>query len=83
MVLFSEGLPLNFNVIPNLSGTLQIGLFCTLILMAIEYFARNRDMQLWLGSRPLPLRWTLYVVMILSILHLGVYSNSNFIYFQF
>jgi alginate O-acetyltransferase complex protein AlgI len=53
------------------------------ILEIIQYKQSNCSIRYWLSQKPAYLRWSLYYAIILSIIFLGVISNSTFIYFQF
>lgn len=57
-------------------------------LMAIELLLKNRQekIETFFFNRFFPLRWTVYILIVLSTLYLGIYgigSDNTFIYFQF
>jgi alginate O-acetyltransferase complex protein AlgI len=57
--------------------------FFILILLIIEWFMRGKQMRYYLNAKPMWTRWSLYVLLILTILNFGVFNSNSFIYFQF
>ena len=53
------------------------------MLLAVELFQERRSLTAWLDARPLPLRWALYVSVLVIILLMGIFNGSQFIYAQF
>jgi alginate O-acetyltransferase complex protein AlgI len=54
------------------------------VLEIIQYLQSSKNNFRSLAMQPLWIRWSLYVVFILSILYLGIFDNPpQFIYFQF
>jgi alginate O-acetyltransferase complex protein AlgI len=63
---------------------LQIICISLLILLYTEGSSKNISMLNWLNSKPLYLRWSIYVSLGIAILLFGAYEqNQQFIYFQF
>jgi D-alanyl-lipoteichoic acid acyltransferase DltB (MBOAT superfamily) len=53
------------------------------LLMLVEYFTRGNRVELAIGQRSAPARWSIYVSLVLLILWFGVFTENEFIYFQF
>jgi D-alanyl-lipoteichoic acid acyltransferase DltB (MBOAT superfamily) len=53
------------------------------MLLIVEIFQERRSLAVWLDARPLPLRWTAYVTVVVIILLMGIFNGSQFIYAQF
>jgi alginate O-acetyltransferase complex protein AlgI len=54
------------------------------ILVVVEWFQRSRKHGLEIdGIRSLPIRWLIYIAIIIMILGFGLFEESSFIYFQF
>ncbi len=54
-----------------------------MILLVIEYFQRKTSIRDYLRNFPLPVRYFVYFGLILYILSMGLFTNAEFIYFQF
>ncbi|MFK8103652.1 MAG: MBOAT family protein [Saprospiraceae bacterium] len=69
--------------LPTIRPTDLIALI--LVFLIMEWIGRNGKYALApiLQKCNLPLRWSLYLVLILSIIYLGVFEDHQFIYFQF
>lgn len=57
-------------------------LLIPLLFLADWMLEKNLDQDL-LESRPMPLKWAVYYIMIIVILVFGVFDTNQFIYFQF
>jgi D-alanyl-lipoteichoic acid acyltransferase DltB (MBOAT superfamily) len=53
------------------------------IMLGVEYAGMHRSLQAWVSARPVAVRWIGYVALTLLILYLGIFNNTQFIYFQF
>jgi hypothetical protein len=53
------------------------------LLVILEWRHRHELHVLTLANWPRPARWCVYTVMVWTILYLGTYAQSTFIYFQF
>ena len=53
------------------------------LMMSVEYFGIHRSLQAWWSQRTVVLRWSGYVALTLLIVYLGIFNNTQFIYFQF
>ncbi len=52
--------------------------------MEVIHIIHNRHSTYqWLTSRPMVLRWSLYVAIVVLIINFGVFTSEEFIYFQF
>jgi alginate O-acetyltransferase complex protein AlgI len=83
--LFSD-LQLNgvFSKLAIAKFDLQIIIFSLLILLYTEGSSKNISMLNWLNTKPLYVRWSVYVSLGIAILLFGAYEqNQQFIYFQF
>jgi alginate O-acetyltransferase complex protein AlgI len=80
-----------FNFVFNLSLLAsEIGinkiLYCFTIIGFMELvhiIQEHKGIRSFLDNKPTYIRWGLYIIIILSILLLGVFNNTEFIYFQF
>ncbi|MDX1419091.1 MAG: MBOAT family O-acyltransferase [Rubricoccaceae bacterium] len=52
-------------------------------LVAVEIFQGRHDLDPWIGSRPWPLRWAIYLACLGALLLFGAFGGQEFIYFQF
>ena len=78
----------NFSRLPNLylgeeKKHFFIAVLGVLILFSIEHFHRTKNIFSVLYQKPSILRWSGYYLLILSIFFFGVYTKTQFIYFQF
>jgi alginate O-acetyltransferase complex protein AlgI len=62
---------------------LLIGLIAVGILESIQLAGSVRDLKIWLREQPVWLRWSVYYILILSIVGFGKFGAQQFIYFQF
>jgi alginate O-acetyltransferase complex protein AlgI len=62
-----------------------VNVFISIIILAVVDFAQlKRDMVEELGKKPLFIRWTIYVAIVLMVLFNSPFdSGSEFIYFKF
>ena len=79
------GISLNF-------GGINIGVSWTELFIAIGVIAfmefvhliqEHMSIRQFLDSKPLLLRWTIYILLLWMIMFLGVFTGQQFIYFQF
>ena len=49
----------------------------------VHYIQSRTNLSLLVNKQPIYVRWTVYYAVIAAILCLGVFNNSQFIYFQF
>lgn len=49
----------------------------------IQSVQKHKDIPGWLQTVPRPVRWSIYLTLILAILSYGVFTDKQFIYFQF
>ena len=64
----------------------NIALISLFILITVHLMQRNYNIALWLKNQWLPIRWSLYLCMLIFVLIFGYYGGSEkaqFIYFQF
>jgi len=59
------------------------GVFGIFFLIGFDYWSRGKHVDVFIGSKHYATRWTIYVYMVMSILTMGVFNASQFIYFQF
>jgi alginate O-acetyltransferase complex protein AlgI len=52
-------------------------------LELVQWRMKQKLVDDWMGALPIPLRWTLYLVLICLLLYAGDYQERDFIYFQF
>lgn len=57
--------------------------FAVIALFLYEMINRNKDVILFLDSKPIWLRFALFYIIAMAILLFGVFDSSQFIYFQF
>ena len=60
-----------------------IAISSILILELVHFKQRKTKMREFLSGKPIALRWSLYIAIFYSILLLGVFNLTEFIYFQF
>jgi len=70
----------------QMGGKLVVMIVAVLILLQIvcdfkQY--HGKDVQNIMTGRPLPVRWTLYLALVFSIIIAGAFGQSSFIYFGF
>jgi D-alanyl-lipoteichoic acid acyltransferase DltB (MBOAT superfamily) len=74
--------PLDFNM--GLSRSeLLIGIAAVALMELIHLMQNKYKMQNWIRSKPVFLRWSIYYLIAMLIIVFGVFSNREFIYFQF
>ena len=73
---------LNAQVPFDLELTMPPLLFLLLFIVS-DVLLYNRRIDTWLGNRPLVMRWTIYVILIFSVLVFAAVEEFPFIYFQF
>jgi D-alanyl-lipoteichoic acid acyltransferase DltB (MBOAT superfamily) len=54
-----------------------------LFLSFVSFHQRNRSIIGYFLNKPMWLRYTIYLILVLSIFYLGVFEETQFIYFQF
>ena len=60
-----------------------LGFMGIILLEIIQFFQKNRTIVEFINTQKNGVRWTIYYMIVLMILFLGVYENRQFIYFQF
>ncbi len=65
------------------SSSFVIACLSILLMELIHLQQRNTTIRQLINSKPLALRWSIYVIGVISILLFGVYDHTQFIYFQF
>jgi len=53
------------------------------IMESVHFLQRRRSMREFMSDRPIWLRWTVYYILMFYILLFGVFTEQQFIYFQF
>jgi hypothetical protein len=53
------------------------------VLMLVELFDESRPGRNWLYARPAPVRWATAYLLLASLLVLGNWSLTRFVYMQF
>jgi hypothetical protein len=61
----------------------RLPLVLSAVLLAVEWLRREKEYVLQIESWPLPLRWSLYGAITLSILVFSSYDTASFLYTQF
>ena len=57
---------------------------CAIIILGIHHFLqRKQSVRVWLKTKPIWLRWSVYYFLLICILIFGYLEPSEFIYFQF
>ncbi len=89
----SDAIYIYTHLLANLSfkgaylGVERIDIFLALFFIGLMEFVHliqeHVRMREFLSNKPLPLRWGIYITIIISILLFGVFNNTEFIYFQF
>jgi len=74
---------LNPTILGNNYFEFIAGVLLIVFLLIAEWTMRGRKIHQYIITRPAFVRWSLYSLLVLVILNLGVFSGSNFIYFQF
>lgn len=73
--------------IPGLSAAERLAALAALFILLLVDFSRERAGPARIETAPLPLRWTVYLLLILAVVIFGVYGPgydaASFIYFQF
>lgn len=54
-----------------------------LFFFVLDYVLRNHRFDYWINGKPLLMRWSVYTLLLFSVLALGGVTNHPFIYFQF
>jgi alginate O-acetyltransferase complex protein AlgI len=62
---------------------LLIGIGAIILMEIIHKMQNKYSLRDWIRTKPTLVRWSIYYVVILLIIFLGVYENRQFIYFQF
>ena len=57
------------------------GLLCFFIALDVLFF--NSRIDIWVGKKPIYLRWSIYALLIFAVMAMGGTDNVPFIYFQF
>jgi len=60
-----------------------ISLLVILVLLTIEYTQKNNDVVGLIKNRMPLVRWSVYYILLICIITLGVFTDAAFIYFQF
>jgi len=66
----------------NIISNKLIVIFIVLLLL-LEYLSRNKDHVLQIENQPAIIRWSIYYVVVLTIIGFGQFRQIDFIYFQF
>jgi alginate O-acetyltransferase complex protein AlgI len=83
-ILTSFKIPGLFSKLAIAKFDLQIIGFSLLILVFTEGLQRGKSLRMWLDVKPVYVRWSVYVLLGITILLFGAYEqNQQFIYFQF
>ncbi|MGR3809409.1 MBOAT family O-acyltransferase [Jiulongibacter sp. NS-SX5] len=69
----------------NMIGTKDalILLFAVGLMESVHWYQRDKSITQWVDQQPKWLRWGTYYVLFMSIILFAVYSDTQFIYFQF
>jgi alginate O-acetyltransferase complex protein AlgI len=80
-----QGLSLNFSGINIGVGWSELIIAFSVIAFMefVHLIQEHRSIRQFLDNKPLLLRWSIYIGIILLILLFGVFDNTQFIYFQF
>lgn len=80
-----QGLSLNFSGIYIGVGWSELIIAFSVIAFMefVHLIQEHRSIRQFLDNKPLLLRWSIYISIILLILLFGVFDNTQFIYFQF
>jgi D-alanyl-lipoteichoic acid acyltransferase DltB (MBOAT superfamily) len=62
---------------------LLIALAAVIIMEAVHWLQRHREMRSFLSQKPVWLRWAVYYTLTYSVLFFGKFGEQQFIYFQF
>jgi hypothetical protein len=60
-----------------------LSLLLIIILLVSEYIIRDRTIEEIIRSKPMLSRWAFYIVGLLTLLWFGVFTQNQFIYFEF
>ena len=74
---------LSLNMLGDKPVQLILAIIGIIVLLVIEHFQASEQMRIRVLKQPPLIRWSLYLGIVMVILHLGVYGHTNFIYFQF
>lgn len=82
---FSEGLKgfLTQRALILDRSDLLIALLAVIMMEAVHWFQRRREMRHFLSQKPVWFRWAVYYALTYSILFFGKFGEQQFIYFQF
>jgi D-alanyl-lipoteichoic acid acyltransferase DltB (MBOAT superfamily) len=64
-------------------NSFTVSLVMLSLLIIIQLLIRKSDFQQWTGKQPAILRYSLYMILLWSVLLFGNFGNHQFIYFQF
>lgn len=53
------------------------------ILFIVDYCREKKNLMVWLDHQSFPVKWAVYIALIVSILCFGYFDTDQFIYFQF
>lgn len=67
----------------EIKGALVVAVFVVLSLMCDIKTYRDESMNERVKEKPLLVRWSLYILLVLTIVFLGIFGKSSFIYFGF
>ncbi|MES2003059.1 MAG: MBOAT family O-acyltransferase [Bacteroidota bacterium] len=65
------------------NGYLALSVCLILLLLIIDKFKSGKKISFFFERQPIYIRWSIYFILILAVLFLGVFENREFIYFQF
>ncbi len=74
---------ISFGVAHNSNMQVAIAFALIFFLEAIHTIQSKTNIKQYLSLKPIYIRWTVYYIMVLSIIFLGVFEKREFIYFQF
>jgi D-alanyl-lipoteichoic acid acyltransferase DltB (MBOAT superfamily) len=67
----------------NSLGEFIIALLSLALLMAVHFRLKKMDFDEWLIKKPAYVRWPAYYTLVVAFAALGIFNESEFIYFQF
>ena len=80
-------MPINKTLLGLDLSNLIVLAFTLFITFLLEAISTKTSLQNWLNKRNIVIRWTIYYIIIFSIIIFGIYgpgySSQEFIYFQF
>jgi D-alanyl-lipoteichoic acid acyltransferase DltB (MBOAT superfamily) len=68
---------------PSCPSVITSNIFWFALPLLIEWPLRNRDHSLDIANVKKPIRWAIYIILILIMINYGEFQHNQFIYFQF